>query len=203
MLPETLQYTNGDTIAQSISIVDLGNVDIPNGRDLDTFGFTSEFPARYDPGYVVISKSDLKKPIDYKKLFEAIKNRKGAVQLIVPVLGINKTMFIQSFNPGFAGFEGDIPFDISFRELRTIKPKKLTPGGTAPPKGKKQAADRPKASTQTKPKTYTVVAGDTLVKIAKKLGIKDWRNDLYLPNKKPKGPISNPDKLNAGWKLKV
>jgi hypothetical protein len=201
ILPDTIQYTNGDTIAQSISIVDLGAVEVPNGRDLDSFGFTSEFPARYDAGYVVISQSALKKPIDYKNLFEGIKARQAPVQLIVPVLGINKTMFIQSFNPGFAGFEGDIPFAIGFRELRTIRPKKLTPGGTAPPKGKKQPADRPKAAAKPKPKTYTVVSGDTLIKIAKKLGIADWRGQLYNPNKKVIGP--DPNKIKPGQVLKL
>lgn len=201
VLPPTIQYTNGDTTAHSINIVDLGAVEIPNGRDLDSFSWSSEFPARYDPGYVVVGKTALKKPIDYKNLFEGLKARKAPVQLIIPVLGINKTMYISSFVPEFVGFEGDIKYSMTFRELRTIRPKKLTVGGTAPPKGKKQPADRPPAAAKPKPKTYTVVSGDTLIKIAKKLGIKNWRSDLYEPNKKVIG--NNPDQIKPGQVLKI
>lgn len=203
VLPPTIQYTNGDTKAQSISIVDMGDVEIPDGKALDSFGWASEFPARHDPGYVVVSKTKLSKPMSYKTTFEDMKNRKTPVQLICPVLGVNKTMYIASFSPEYAGFEGDIKYSIAFRELVTIRPKQLTVGGKAPAKGTKQPADRPKAATTTKPKTYKVVSGDTLIKIAKKLGISDWRKNLYEPNKKPKGPLTSPDKLQVGQVLKV
>lgn len=201
MLPATLQYSNGDTLTQSISVVDLGTIEIPNGRDVDSFGFTSEFPARYDAGYVVVPSNKLLKPLDYKKLFEGIKDREAAVQLVIPVLGINKQMYIASFNPEFKGFEGDIGFTINFREIRNVKPKKLTPGGTAPPKGSKSAEDRPKVAGAAKPTTYKVKAGDTLTGIAKQLKIKDWRTQLYEPNKKVIG--TDPDNIKAGQVLKV
>lgn len=201
VLPPTIQYTNGDTTAQSINIIELGNIEVPNGRDLDSFGWSSEFPARYDAGYVVIDKSRLRKPLEYKDILEEMKTRRAAVQVICPALGINKAMYIQSFNPEFAGFEGDIKYSINFRELRTIRPKKLTVGGTAPPKGKKQPEDRDAVAAKTKTKTYTVKNGDTLIKIAKKLGIKDWKKELYEPNKKVIGNDLN--KIKVGQVLKL
>lgn len=201
VLPSTIQYTNGDTQAQSVNVVDLGTIEIPNGRDLDSFGFTSDFPARHDPGYVVVSPAGLKKPVDYKNLMEGIKAREAPIQLIIPVLDINKTMYMSSFNPEFKGFEGDIGFSIMYRELRSIKPKKLTPGGLAPAKGKKQAEDRPAVAAKAKPTSYKVQAGDTLIHIAKALNIKDWRSTLYEPNKKVIG--SDPDKIKPGQVLSV
>ncbi|WP_332648900.1 LysM peptidoglycan-binding domain-containing protein [Lysinibacillus sp. 54212] len=201
VLPPTIQYTNGDTSVHSINILDLGNVEVPNGRDLDSFGWNAEFPARHDPGYVVIDKSRLRKPLEYKKIFEELKESRATVQVICPVLAINKKMFIQSFNPEFTGYEGDIKYSINFRERREVKPKKLTIGGTAPAKGTKQSADREAVKPQATAKTYTVVRGDTLIRIAKKLGIKDWRAKLYEPNKKVIG--SDPNKIKPGQVLKV
>lgn len=200
VLPSTIQYTNGDVLTQSINVVDLGNIEIPSGRDIDSFGFTSEFPAIYDSGMVVVSPGGLKKPVDYKNLMEGIKARAVPVQIIIPVLDINKRMYISSFVPEFKNV-GDIHYSIMFRELRETKPKKLTPGGTAPKKGTKTAKERPKVAAKAKPSSYKVVAGDSLTKIAKQLGIKDWRKVLYEPNKKVIG--SDPDKIFPGQVLKI
>lgn len=201
VLPSTIQYTNGDTLTHSLTVVDLGTVEVPNGRDVDSFTFTSEFPARYDAGYFVIGPAIAKKPMEYKTALEDLKEREVVVQLIIPVLGINKAMYIASFNPEFKGFEGDIGFSISFREYRVARPQKLRTGGTAPPKGKKSPAARPAAAAKAIPKTYTVKSGDTLTGIAKKLGIKDWRARIYEPNKKLIG--TNPNNLKVGQVLKL
>lgn len=200
VLPSTIQYTNGDVLAEAINVVDLGNIEIPSGRDIDSFGFTSEFPAAYDGGFVVVSPAGLKKPVDYKNLMEGIKARQTPVQIIVPVLDINKRMYISSFVPEFKGM-GDIHYSIMFRELRESKPKKLTPGGTTPKKGTKTAKERPKVAAKAKPKTHKVVAGNSLTGIAKQYGIKDWRKNLYEPNKKVIG--SDPGKLKVGQVLKL
>ncbi|MED3571966.1 LysM domain-containing protein [Cytobacillus praedii] len=200
VLPTSIQYTNGDTTAKSFKIVDLGDIEAPDGKSIDSFGWSSEFPAQYDPGYVVISQAGLKKPLDYKNLFEGIKARKAPVQVICPVMGINKTMYIASFVPEFKGM-GDIYYAISFRELVTVKPRKLTVAGTAPKKGKKAPSERSKLPEKPKPKTYTVVQGDSLTKIAKKLKLSNWRSDLYEPNKGVIG--QNPDRIKPGQVLKL
>jgi nucleoid-associated protein YgaU len=87
------------------------------------------------------------------------------------------------------------------KEHKKLAPKKVTPGGTVPAQGKKTAAERPAAPKASTGKTYTVKSGDTLTLIAKKLGIKDWRNGLYLPNKGVIG--SDPNKIIAGQVLRI
>lgn len=197
-----LTYKHGDTKAQSADIVNLGNVDFPTGVDLDDVGWSAFFPARYDPGYCKTSK--LKKPLDYQATLLSWKAKRDPVQVIVPAAKINKRMYIKSYTPDHGkGAEGDIYYSIELVEYREVKPVKIKID-TGTLKKKKPPAARPAMPKKKTPKTYVVKKGDWLIKIAKKNKIKNWRADLYIPNKKPKGPLgNNPDLIFPGQKLKL
>lgn len=194
-----ITYNGGDKKAISVDIVNLGTVDFPQGMDLDKISLSSFFPARYDPGYC--QTSSLKKPLEYRDIFNSWKKSGDSLQVVCPAAGINTTMHLKSFVPDYGrGAEGDIYYTADFVELKTIKAVKIKTTQTAISK-KKTAASRPPAPKKPKPKTYTVKPGDYLIKIAKKLGIKNWRTDLYEPNKGVIGP--NPNLIYPGQKLKV
>jgi LysM repeat protein len=204
VLPEKIEYAEGDKQAQTVNIIDLGDVDFLSGTALDSMGWSSFFPGRYDAGYVSLA-SPLK-PNSYKDLFKGWKDNGTPLRVISPEAGISQPVYLASFNWDLRGFEGDIYYVVNFKERRTIKPVQLTVNGTKPtPKpaattpAKRTAVPKPPA-----PKYYIVVSGDYLTKIAKKYGISDWRNKLYLPNKAPNGPLgSNPSLLYPGQKLKL
>lgn len=199
VLPSTIAYSDGDALSNSSRIINLGNIDFPNGVDLDRMGWNSFFPARYDPGYC--STPNLRQPLQYRNQFSTWKDQGTSLQVICPAAGINKTMRLRRFTWDLRGFEGDIYYSVEFSEVKTVRPKKLTPAGTAPAKGKKQPQDRPAAPAKPKPKTYTVKSGDWLTKIAKSNGIANWRRDLYEPNRGVIGP--NPDLIRPGQVLKL
>lgn len=85
----------------------------------------------------------------------------------------------------------------------TVQDTKEKPLYVAPVSTPAKPATPAKPTTPAKPatpakKTYTVVKGDTLSGIARKLGIKDWHT-LYNNNKKVIG--SNPNLIKPGQKL--
>lgn len=202
VVPETIPYTSGSKQANSVNVLNLGAVDFLGGVSLDTFQIDSFFPGRYDPSYCQIP--NIHPPLTYRKVFADWKEDGTPLQVICPAAGINTRMTLREFEVDLQGFEGDLYYRAKFTEAKTVKPKKLTAGGKLPAKGKKTPAERPKTAKNPAPKTYTVKAGDSLTKIAKQFGIKDWKNGLYIPNKAPKGPLgSNPDKLSPGMKLKL
>ncbi|WP_214812369.1 LysM peptidoglycan-binding domain-containing protein [Exiguobacterium sp. s181] len=196
-----LSYMPGKTQAESINIVNLGKVDIPSGHDLDGVEFSAFFPARYDAGYCTTSK--LLKPLEYDKLIQDWKKRRDPIQFIVPAAKINRRMYISDYRPRYGiGAEGDVYYALSLVEYRDIKPVKVKIDTKT--LKKKGSRSRPKLPKKPKPEYYVVKKGDWLIKIAKRHGIKDWRRDLYLPNKKPKGPLGpNPDLIYPGQKLKL
>lgn len=200
VLPERIEYQTGEKKANTVEVLNLGDVDFLGGVGLDTFGWASEFPARYDSSYVQLSQ--VHSPKTYKDQFTKWKNEGTPMQLVCPAAGINKRMYIQSFSWDLRGAEGDIYYEVVFKELKTVKPKKISSAAPTPPK---KNTPRPAAAKPAKKSaTYKVVKGDYLIKIAKRKGIKNWRKDLYLPNKKPKGPLgSNPDLIYPGQVLKL
>jgi LysM repeat protein len=211
VLPETVGIDTGSKKASSVSVLDLGDVDIPEGMGLATMSWDSFFPARYDPGYCQTSK--LKTPKEYKAQFDKWKREDTSLQLICPAAGINQRMYVSDFSAEVTGFEGDLEYSVSLRELRIIKARKVNSRGGSigdstigkkNPRPAKKTGSGKTSSGKDRAKTYTVVKGDWLIKIAKRQGIKNWRTQLYNPNKKPKGPLgSNPNLIYPGQKLKL
>lgn len=196
VLPETIPYELGDKEADTVNILGVGEVDFLRGKQLDGFTLDSFFPAEYDPSYC--STSDLLTPLEYRDLFNDWKNDAAPLQIIIPAAGVNMPMTLRSFRPTVQGAQGDIRYTATFRQHKTVRPKKIAVGSTTAPSKKEGAADRPKAPAKAKAKTYKVKAGDSLTKIAKSQGIKNWR-DLYNKNKKVIG--SNPNKISVGMVL--
>ncbi|MGG0702964.1 LysM peptidoglycan-binding domain-containing protein [Bacillus inaquosorum] len=202
VLPERIEYEEGDKQANSVNVIDLGAVEFLTGVELDSMGWASFFPGRYDPGYV--SLINPLQPTAYQKLFDGWKNNGTPLRIICPAAGINKQMYLASFTWDLRGFEGDIYYSVTFRERRTVKPIQIRVNRPAPSKNNKTAAKRPAKAKSKNPSHYTVKSGDYLIKIAKKYGIKNWRKNLYEPNKKPKGPLgSNPNLIYPGQRIKL
>lgn len=199
VLPEKVAYKDGEALADTVKILNLGNIDFLNGVELDSMGWTSFFPARYDPGYC--SVTDILPPLNYRNTLSGWKDAHTVLQVICSAAGINKTMTLRAFTWELTGFEGDIDYSVEFKEHKSISPRQLTVGGAAAPVDKLTPVDRQPVPEQEKPAAYTIKAGDTLIHVAKSLGITDWYNDLYLPNKAVIG--TNPGLILPGQVLAV
>lgn len=202
VLPPTIPYNDGESLTESVQIVGLGTIEFHIGVGLDSMELASFFPARYDAGYC--ATTELLKPITYRNLFSSWKDNQTPLQVVCPAAGINKTMRLAAFSWELTGFEGDISYVASFAEKKTVKPKKIavTVNGTTGTvaAAKQTPANRTAVPTATAKKSYTVVRGDSLYHISKKLGVNPWRT-LYEKNKATIG--SDPNKLKPGQVLIV
>lgn len=197
VLPPTVAYTEGARKTTNVEIINLGDVEYLNGVALDSMSWTSFFPKRYDPGYC--NFKGIKDPLAYKEQFKSWKNAGTSLQVICPAAGINTNMYVVNFSWELKGAEGDIYYSVELRQRKQIRPIQIATS-QALNKGKNTALTaRPAAATPTKPKTYTVVSGDNLTLIAKKLSISNWRT-IFEANK---DKIKDPDKIFAGQVLKV
>lgn len=83
-------------------------------------------------------------------------------------IDINQFVTIEKFNFNeSAGAPGDIQYQLSFKIYRPYQAHKVevTENGSVQ---NKPTASTPRTDTKEKPKTYTLVAGDSLWKVAKK-----------------------------------
>lgn len=203
VVPPSIKYHDGEKQATTAKILNLGDVDFPDGVALDTIEWASFFPKRYDPGYCAIS--ELLDPLTYRNRFSGWKDQGASLQVIIPAAGINKTMYITSFDWQLTGFEGDIYYMVRLKEFKTVRPIQIavqvnadeTVSATTPTKSPES---RPPVPETPKPKTYTVKAGDSLSAIAKRLGIPNWRT-IYDNNKGVIG--ANPNLIKPGQVFKV
>jgi LysM repeat protein len=196
VIPPKVAYNEGETLAGSADIVNLGTVDFPQGNDLEEIGWDSFFPARYDTycsGPVDMS------PLAWKDTILAWKDSRTPIRLIITKCDLNKLFYIKSFNWSYEGAEGDIYYSIGFREYIDPQPKQVPAGSTTiTDPSKKTPAERTGVNKKV-PTEYTVKQGDSLYSIAKKYGLQ-WR-DIYAKNRSVIGP--NAAKLKAGQVLKL
>lgn len=200
VIPEVITWVGGDALVTSVNILQLGTVEFPAGKDLDGVSFASFFPGRYDPSYC--KYSGVIPPMDFINIIEGWKTAHTTLQLIIPAIALNKTMYVRSFPWEYKGFEGDIHYTLDVREVKVVRPVQIsTAAATLARANSKTPAARPAVVAAKKVTKYTVKSGDNLTSIAKKLGIANWRTGIYDKNKKVIG--SNPNKIKPGQVLTV
>lgn len=180
----------------SVTVCNLGEVTLRGKRKLRQITFSSFFPKHYDSGYCDVRT---KSPITMVKKIEKMK-RAGSVKLIITGI-LSMKVTIESFEWGENDGTGDITYTLTLKEYRTVSipASTLTKDASAQPAGNDGAGrDQPEAtSTQ----SYTVVSGDTLSGIARKLtGSTNWRT-IYEQNKGVIG--SNPNMIKPGQVLTI
>jgi nucleoid-associated protein YgaU len=193
--PETIEFTSPFGY-EDVAVSKLGEVTVIGERNLRELSFNSFFPASYSPVYC--EYNGFKKPWDLVKQIEKWRDSRAPMRLTVTGTPINYAVTLRDFSyeAEKAGSPGDIYFSMSFKEFRFIQLKtvKKEPGkSTVKP-------TTPRPNTKTVPKTYTVVKGDSLWKIAQdKLGKGSRWNEIYALNKSVIG--KNPNLIKPGQKL--
>ncbi|MEK4854785.1 LysM peptidoglycan-binding domain-containing protein [Paenibacillus sp. FSL H7-0756] len=192
VLPEEIEIS-GEGDGETYSITDLGQINVIKAPVLKTIQFESFFPA-IPPGGTVpsyVSSANWGQPADYIQLIEDWMNKRKPIRFIFTSLSlkINIAASIEIFNyKEMAGRPGDFEYELELKEYVFYAAKKVTlkTTPTASATGTKTTAKKEpakRADERAKPKTATVKAGDTLMKIAKReLGDGGWWKEIQKLN---------------------
>lgn len=170
ILPEEITFKSGDATTVTFSIMNLGDVSIPSGTELDTWSWKSEFPGLFrekDP----LIRGAWHQPSEYDSILKDWKKNGTELTLLCVGYPINADVYLKEYHPSAAGPNGDINYEIGFIEARQIVATSSTATSTT---------TRPAATAS----TYTIKKGDTLWGISKQFygaGSK-WKT-IYEANK--------------------
>lgn len=197
VLPETLTIKNGSA-NKSINISGLGEVVIKQDPLALVIEFDCFFPAASFPGVQV---DELTPPEILKKKIMDWKNSDKPVHFLITGTDINMFCTIENFPCHEEGGDvGTVYYSLGLKEYREttarqVKVDAATKTATVSP------ATPARPDNRVEEKTYKVVKGDTLCKIAKKfLGSSSKYMQLYNLNK---DKIKNPNLIYVGQVLRL
>ncbi|KGK88043.1 LysM peptidoglycan-binding domain-containing protein [Clostridium sp. HMP27] len=185
----------------TVNVSGLGEVTILQEPGAKVFEFAAIFPSTYGP-YCEFVK--IPNPWDAVSFIEKYKSQ-SPFRFIITNTPINMLVSVEEFKYSEkAGDIGTLNYSLKLKEYRIVKPRQINI--VIPLVNKFQAPPEPKVVPQPTPRpapppprTYTVVKGDWLIKIARKLGISDWRV-IFNANR---DKIRNPNLIYPGQVLTI
>lgn len=183
---------------ETVDIIDVGEIDFSdNSKKIKELSFNTLLPAEYNSFCRYLS---LPKPIEALKKLEKWMEQKEPVRLIITNFDFNDLVIISNVSEEEkAGETGDKYINISFRIWREVKIEKLSSSEIAKITPLvNNRAEKPKE------KTYTVVSGDSLWKIAVKFYGNGTKWTTIYNNSQNKNTIgANPNLIYPGQKLVI
>ena len=166
VLPEKLEVKSpGEN--STTTVLETGEINRLQKKGLREVVLESFWPRRRIP---LVSAKTLPEPLDFVRAIQAWRDQKKPLRLLIcgTDLDINTSMGIESFEYSEKGGEpGDIYYKLSLREHRAYGPKKVQlPAPSQKPVATVQQPARPGEAQR--PRSYTIVSGDTLWGIAKR-----------------------------------
>ena len=208
-LPADIKVETGGTRLVTHEIMNVGDVDIPNGTNLLKVSWSSTFPSKTRKGTIPFLRGSLKDPKTYVNKLESWRKNGTKLKVMVTNSPINYDVYIEKFTHNLSGGYGDITYEISLLQRREIVVKSVP--RTSIPSSKSKI--KTSSSSSSKTITYTIKKGDTLWAIAKKyLGAGSKWKTIYNQNKtiiektaKAKGKKSsaNGKWIYPGTKIKI
>ena len=152
---------------KTFDISKLGEVNVLKNLKLTEINFESEFPASWYP-YVVVSK--LLEPMQYIQMIKKWMETKKPIRFVFAgsTVDINMLVSIEKFSwKESSGAVGDIEYKLSLKKYVPYKAKKVVVSTILATQQVVVTVDPPpRPDTREQPKTYTLVAGDSLWKVA-------------------------------------
>lgn len=195
VLPEKLKVSSPGK-NKTATVIGMGEVLLLRLKGLRTVSWDSFFPASNAP-YV---SGSIVTPVEAVRAIQTARDSREPIQFTLAGsdLDINMQMGVEDFSyEERFGAEGDLYYSIKLSEWKDYSPRRLILADSG---SKASAAETPKersVAAKSTPKTYTVVSGDSLWAIAKRLygsGAK-WQQ-IYAANKSTIG--ANPNKIYPG-----
>lgn len=187
VLPEKIKVASKGKVT-SIDIDSFGEVLHKGRRDAMVISFTSFFPAVYGANYCACLPREFKDPGQWHAWMLDLQEAAKPCHFVLEgsPFAINMYADITSYTGTEEGGDvGTITYTVELKEHR--KPTVSTYRKKSKGKAAKKTTSGKRISNNSKPKTYTVVSGDCLSVIAKKLknkyGIKTTSAALYKKNK--------------------
>lgn len=180
-LPESISINN-DTTYQSYSPIGTGEIRVPKGIDTKKVDWSGEFFGSKKKKEAIVQKGKWKSPSECQKILEKWQQAGTSLNLIITETGLNLDVTIASFQVTAYGAFGNIKYTISLEKSSFIKIYTKSDNEV----GKKDDPKKvtPRASNK-QTKRYTIVAGDNLWKIARKMyggSGSNWKK-IYNANK--------------------
>lgn len=186
----TVTVTHRNTV---VNVMQIGDINLIGKTGLREITLSSFFPAK---DYNFSNNSGRKEPLSYVEKIESWRTSGEPIRVIITGV-LNMEATIESFSYGEGDATGDIYYACYLKEYKKIKTKRAT--GTV-------ATVQPTTRT-TQPadtnagKTYTVVSGDSLWKIAKQFyGNGAEYTKIYNSNT---DKIKNPNLIYPGQVLTI
>lgn len=174
---------------QKQTLLNMGSVNLKGNRDLVTVKLSSFFPGRSSPFFRYAETT----PKLYKERLLNWKDGKQTVRLIITDMGLNLAMLIDEFDCTIREGSGDLSYSLTLSEYRELN----VPAVSMTTKVRADTGLKERPEDKAAAKTYTVVKGDNLWKIAKRLyGDGAQYTKIYNANKDVIG--GNPDLIYPG-----
>lgn len=210
--PEDVTITGGannstsDTVGQG-EINDLG---FPTLKELTISSF---FPKSYNGELYINTGGDFRDPDYYIKFFEDIKKAREPFRVIITDINVNMLVSIENFEYKYQYGTDDVDYSLELKEYKEHNIRVLKPSGSGyvTSDSVQQVASASVTNTNSNrsiersiPKTYTVVQGDNLWKIAQKyLGDGSRWQEIYTYNNNKSIIGGNPNLILPGMELSI
>lgn len=146
----------------------LGKINVIKDRKLAKYQIESLFPAR---PYPFITATVLLEPRTYVDMIMRWWDSKRPIRFVAvtETMDINTPASIESFEwREVSGSPGDIQYALQLKEYKFYAARLLQPVVQRPEAQVASASAEPRPDDRVQPKTYTMVAGDTLWSVAKR-----------------------------------
>lgn len=206
----TINGTSNNSTVDTVGQGEISNIGFPGLKELTISSF---FPKRYTGELYINTGGQFEEPDFYITFFEDIKKAREPFRLIITDLDINMLVSIESFSNTYAYGTDDVDYELELKEYKehNIRILKATASGFVAADSTQKVSSASPTNTNSNrpveksiPKTYTVVSGDNLWKIAQRyLGDGSRWREIYSYNNNKSIIGGNPNLIRPGQVLSI